>query len=283
MMTQLIKQANATGITASSVATVKIPTTGTHYALFLRPLSSGGADVSVANMKTAIGNMVLRINGEPIIEMTATFALDLQKYYGDAIGADNVAGIIPIFFAPYYLPNLLERQVYALGMRGVQTFTLDMNILSTANMASIDVFSEVTPEDRPLGQHIRIKKYPQNFSTTGDQEISTLPLEGPSVAYKALHIEAGSGTFVRVTVKVANYSIFDQVPLSLNQVLLERSGRNPQTGYYHVAFDKNNDLTSFLPMKGVQDFRQVINWTSAAPGNFNIYAEEIFGLNVVNN
>jgi hypothetical protein len=64
---------------------------------------------------------------------------------------------------------------------------------------------------------------------------------------------------------------------------LERSGRNPQTGYYHVAFDKNNDLTSFLPMKGVQDFRQVINWTSAAPGNFNIYAEEIFGLNVVNN
>jgi hypothetical protein len=280
MLTQLIKQANVTGITASAVATAKIPTTGTHYGLYLRCLAAGGTDVTAANIKTAIGNIVIRLNGEQIMEATATFFLDLQKFYGDQHSAGNVTGILPIFFAPSYLPSFAERSVYALGTANVQTFTVDMNILSTANMATIDVYSEISPEVRNVGQHIRIKKFPQNFSTTGDQEISTLPLEGASVGYKALHIEAGSGpgSFVRATVKLANYAIFDQVPVSLNNVLLQRSGRKEQSGYFHISFDRNNDLTSFLPMAGVQDFRIVINWVTTAPGNFNIYAEQIHGL-----
>lgn len=278
MLTQLIKQANVTGITASSVATAKIPTTGTHYALFLVPKAAGGTAVSVANMKTAIGNMVLRHDGEQIMEGTATFFLDLQKYYGDSFNGGNVAGCIPIAFAPSHFDNFSERQVFAVGTADLKSITLDMNILSTANMATIDVFSEVTPEVRPRGQHRRIKKFPQNFSTTGDQEITTLPLEGATVAYKALHIEAGSGTFDKVTVKVGNYAIFDQIQVALNQVWLNLTKRTPQTGYYHVDFGRNNDITSFLPMAGVQDFRQVISWITAAPGNFNIYAEQIHGL-----
>jgi hypothetical protein len=68
------------------------------------------------------------------------------------------------------------------------------------------------------------------------------------------------------------------VPVSLNTALLEKSGRTVQSGYYHIAFDLMNDLTSFLSMAGIQDFRQVITWKTAAPDNFNIYAEEIFGL-----
>lgn len=279
MLTQLIKQASATGITASSVATIKIPTTGTHYALWMNPLASGGTAVSVANMKTAIGNMVVRLNGEQIIEMTATFALDLQKFYGDSIVAGNVAGVLPIFFTPVTQPNFEARKVFAIGTANVQSFTVDLNILSTANMATIDVYSEVTPEIRNVGQHIRIKKFPQNFASTGDQEITTLPLEGATVGYKALHIEAGSGTFVRATVKVGNYAIFDQVPVAINTAVLARARRTTQTGYYHIAFDKNDALDSFLPMKGVQDFRQTINWSTAAPTNFNIYAEQIHGLN----
>lgn len=278
MYTQILKQANVSGISASSVATARIPTTGTHYALYLLPYASGGTPVSVANMKTAIGNIVVRINGEQILEATATFFLDLQKYYGDQANAGNIAGVIPIYFAPSYLATFAERSVFAIGTANVQSFTVDMNILSTTNMATIDVFSDVTNETRNVGQHIRLKKFPQSFATTGDQEIATLPLEGASVAYKALHIEAGSGTFVRTTVKVGNYSIFDQVPLALNQAILQRSGRKEQTGYFHVAFDKNNDLLSMLPMRGVQDFRVIINWSTAAPTNFNIYAEQIHGL-----
>lgn len=282
MLTQLIKQANVTGITASSVATARIPTTGTHYGLFLAPLSAASAAVSVANMKTAIGNMVLRHNGEQIMEGTATFFLDIQKYYYDAYsgGSANVAGMIPIYFAPAHFNNFAERQLFAVGTQDIQTMTLDINILSTTNMASINVFSEVTPEVRVRGQHIRIKKFPQSFATTGVQEIATLPLEGPTVGYKALHIELGTnpGVIADVTVKVGNYAIFDTVALPLVNVFGQAGRRVQQTAYYHVDFNKNNDITAFLPMAGVQDFRQNINWTTT-PTNYNIYAEEIFGLN----
>jgi hypothetical protein len=281
MLTQLIKQASATGITASSVATVKIPTGGTHYALLLAPKASAGTAVSVANMKTAIGNMVLKHNGEQVMEGTSTFFLDLQKFYGDSYGAGNVAGVIVIPFAPTHFTNFVERQVFAVGTKDIQSMTLDMNILSTTNMATIDVYSEVTPESRPRGKYLRIKKFSRTFASTGEFEISDLPLEGATVGYKALHITAGDGTFTSATVKVANFAFFDQVLTYINQVLLAAMGRTVQSGYYHIDFGKNNDITSFLPMAGVQDFRVLPNFATA-PNNFTIYAEQYADLDKSN-
>ncbi len=284
MLTQLIKQSNVVGIAASTVATARIPTTGTHYALILNCLQSGGTPVTIANIKTAITNMVLRHNGEQIMEMSSTVALDLQKYYFDSYtgGAANVNGVVPIPFAPYHFNNFEERRLFAVGTSDIQTMTLDITLsASLSTLSSIEVYSELSPEIRPRGQHIRIKKYPQSFATTGVQEIPTLPLEGPSVGYKALHIELGTGTGVAadVTLKVGNYAIHDQIKTAVNTVMCNFCRRTPQAAYSHVDLGKNNAITSFLPMAGVQDFRLLINWTTS-PTNFNIFAEEIFGLNV---
>jgi len=281
MLTQLIKQASATGITASSVATVKIPTGGTHYSIILAPKAAAGTAVSVANMKTAIGNMVLKHNGEQVMEGTATFFLDLQKYYGDAFSAGNVDGVIVIPVAPSHFTNFIERQVFAVGTRDIQSMTLDMNILSTASMAIIDVYSEVTPENRPRGKFLRIKKFSRSFASTGEYEISDLPHEGATVGYKALHITAGSGSFTSATVKVANFAFFDQVLTYINQSILAACCRTVQSGYFHIDFGKNNDITSFLPMDGVQDFRVLPNFATA-PNNFTIYAEQYADLDKTN-
>jgi hypothetical protein len=273
MLTQIIKQASATGITASSVATVKIPTGGTHYALILAPKAAAGTAVSVANMKTAIGNMVLKHNGEQVMEGTATFFLDLQKYYGDSYGAGNVAGVIMIPFAPTHFTNFVERQVFAVGTRNIQTLTLDMNILDTTNMATIDVYSELTPESRPRGKYLRIKKFSRTFGATGEHEVADLPLEGATVGYKALHITQGSGTFTSATVKIANFSFFDNVLTYINTAILAACCRTTQSGYFHIDFAKNNDITSLVPMGGVQDFRVLPNFATQ-PDNYTIYAEQ---------
>jgi len=283
MLTQLIKQANVVGIGANTTATARIPTTGTHYGLILNCLQSNGTAVSVANMKTAISNLILRHNGEQIMEGSATFFLDLQKYYFDAVtsGSANVAGVLPIQFAPSHFANFSERSVFAVGTQDIQTMTLDIALATLSTLSSIEVYSEISPEIRPRGQHLRIKKFPQSYATTGEQEISTLPLEGASVGYKALHIELGTGTGVAsyATVKVGGYAIFDQIKSAVNTVMSNLCGRTPQAAYTHIDFGKNNALTSFLPMGGVQDFRVLVNWTTS-PTSFNIYAEEIFGLNV---
>lgn len=283
MLTQFIKQSNVVGIAANTVATARIPTTGTHFGLLFNCLQSGGTAVTIANMKTAITNIIVRHNGEQIMEGSSTFFLDLQKYYNDAFtgGAANVNGVLPIPFAPNHFLNFEERRLFAVGTADIQTMTVDISLGTLSTLSSIEVYSEISPEIMNRGQHIRIKKYPQSFATTGVQEIPTLPLEGPSVGYKALHIELGTnpGVIADATLKIGNYAIHDQIKTAVNTVISNLCRRTPQAAYYHLDLGKNNAITSFLPMAGVQDFRLLINWTTT-PTNFSVYAEEIFGLKV---
>lgn len=280
MLTQIIKQPSVRGISAGAIATTEIPTTGTHHVLYLRCLTAAGVALTAAQIKADIGDIIIRLNGEQIIEASSTFLLDRQKYYGDAISADNVAGIIPIYFIRPHLPTHAGRAVTALGMLGMDSFTVDVKVTAVAQLASIEVLSEVDSTSRRLGQHIRVAKHPQSFATTGLQEISSIPRYGNDVAFMALHIEKNAGTFEKVTVKLGGNALFEDIDPNLNQVLLEAMKRTPQAAYFSVDFAKNNDLLALLPMAGVQDFRQQITWKTAAPTTFNIYSESIHGLNV---
>lgn len=280
MLTQLIKQPSVRGIAAGAVATVEIPTNGTHHATYLRCLTAAGVPLTRAQIIADIGDIIVRLDGEQIVEASATFLLDLQKYYGDGLGAGNVDGIIPLVWVRPHLATFPERIVTALGMANINSFTIDVKILGVAQLSSIDVISEVDATPRRLGQHVRITRHPQSFATTGLQEISTLPRWGNDVAYVAMHVEKNAGTFDKVTVKLGGNAIFEDIDPNLNQVNLVKMGRTPQAAYFSVDFAKNNDLLSLLPMAGVQDFRQQITWKTAAPTTFNIYAETIHGLNV---
>lgn len=282
MYTQIIKQASAVGVASSTTATIRIPTSGTHYGLFLFCKQASGAATSIANIKTSVGDIAVYHNGEQIMLATATFFLDMQKYYFDSYtgGAANVAGIIPIPFAPYHFQNFAERQIFAVGTANLQTITVNVSLNTLTNLSSIDVYSEVDPSLRNRGQHIRIKRYPQAFATTGTHEIPTLPLEGNTVGYKCLHIELGTNPGVSdyVTFKVGGFAIYDTVVNALNTVYSNFCGRTPQAAYTYVDFNKNNAITSYLPMAGIKDIRLLVDWTTQ-PTSYNVYAEEIFGLN----
>ena len=281
MMTQLLKKANMNGIAASAIATGVVPAEGTYYALYLVAKSAAGVFLTRAQILTDIGNIKCLINGEEIVNCDVEVLLDIQKYYGDQVNAGNVDGVIPIYFQRPHLATDAERSLFALGMNNVSSFTIEAAIDGVAVLATLEVFAELTNEVRNLGQHIRLLKYPQVFSTTGDQEVTTLPfLNDPTKAYVTLHINDSAGTITEVTVRVGGNAIFDRINNNLNQVLLEKTLRNPQTGYYHVDFARSNDLRGMLPMAGIKDFRQTINW-SVLPGNFNIYSETIHGLNVI--
>ncbi|MDD5692250.1 MAG: major capsid protein P2 [Candidatus Omnitrophica bacterium] len=281
MIRQLLKKANMNGIAAGAIATGVLPAEGTYYSVFLVAKTAAGVALTRAEILADIGNVKAMINGEEIVNCDVAVLLDLQKYYGDQIGAGNVDGIIPIYFERPHLATDAERSVFALGMANVSSFTLEAAIDGVAQLATLEIFAEVSNENRLLGQHVRLLKYPQSFAQTGDQEITTLPfINDASKAYLALHITAGAGTFNEVTVRIGGNAIFDRVGVNLNKVLLQKDLRNPQTGYYHVDFARPNDLKGLLPMAGIKDFRQTINWITAAPTNFNIYAETLHGLKV---
>lgn len=285
MLTRLIKQPSVRGIAAGAKATVEIPTTGTHLYLLLRCKTAAGAALTVAQMKAAINLITIRLNGVAKYEGTAKFFLDRQKYYGDAHGAGNVDGIIAIPYIRQHLPTLEGRMVTAWGMQDITSYTVDIDVVTVASLASIEVLSEVDMTPRRLGQHIEIRRHPFNFANTGLDEINSLPRFAKpgnlnDSGYLAMHIEAGNGTFSNVTVKVNNEDYFQEVDPNLNKVYLQSLKRTPQAGYFHIDFARNNNLLSLLPMSGVQDFRQQITWITAAPDNYNVYAETIHGLKV---
>lgn len=279
MFKQFRKHANLTGIASDCIASGKIPTVGTLYSMWLE---IWGVDASTrAEIIAQLTNISVKADGEEIISASPTFLLDLEKYYGDADGAGNVDGILPIFFARPHLPSDSERALYALGLADVDALTVEV-LCGTidAAISRISLHAIMTPEKRVMGQHVRIHKFPQNYATTGEQEISDLPRGGANEGYLAMHIEDNTGTISKVTVKRGFYPIFDQVPADMNNSYLAKHRRTRQTGYYHVDFGVSRDLTGFVPMANVKDWRTAITWTTAAPDNYNIYTERIFGLNI---
>lgn len=279
MFKQLKKQPNISGMASDATGTGEIPTTGTLYAIYLR------FDDDSTDVKSEINNIVVRLDGEEVVNATPTFLFDLQKYYGDAIGDGNKSTantecILPIYFTRPYLPSDSERSLFALGLADVDSVVVDIVCGTLVNVSSCEVFASMTPENRNLGQHIRIHKFPQNYATTGTQEITTLPKGGASVGYLAMHIEDNTGTIQQVSVKKGGYAIHDQVRDLLHQAELSHNFRTRQTGYYHADFSQSRDLRGFIPMAGVKDWRQEIVWITAAPNNYNIYTERIFGLNI---
>ncbi len=278
---QVKKLGGMRGIAAGAVTTAEIPAKGTHYEIYLYAKTAGGVALTRAQIIADIGDIILRVNGVQKLELSATQLLDIQKLYGDAEVAGNVDGVIPIFLYPRQLPSWVEKSVFAYGMADVQSFTIDVKITGVAQLSTLELWVATTDEVRPMGQHLMWRRFPQNFPTTGLNEISSLLKDDPTMAYKALHVSFTAGAIQDASVKVDGVLIHDQIPPNLNQVINEASARKFQAAYYTFAFDKVNDLNGMLKMNNVKDFRQQINWITAAPNNYNIIAEIVTGLKTV--
>ncbi len=277
------KLPDATGVAANSQATMVVPSIGTFYESRFEFLTAADAAVSVANIKSSVTAIKTRVDGDLILDATPTFLFDRQKYYTDKIGADNIAGVLPVDYAKTNITLPGERAQLALGTRGVDQIVHEFTLGTLAgSLAKISHTADVTVEDRPPGPHLRINQFPQTFGTTGVQEVVTLPKE-PGTGYTNIHIYSTAGTVVDVTLIVDGNEILDAVKLFTQQSRLERYGRNPQANYYHIDFGLMDELLGFLPMnrndgRVVQDLRLKINW-SVSPSNYTIFTERVYNLN----
>lgn len=274
------KLGSIAGVANGALLTADIPNRGTHYGIFLRAKTSAGVLLTAAEIKADIGLVTLRIKGEPKIEATSTELLMLQKHYGDADVASNVAGILPIFLTPRNLATWQEKRALAWGMKDVSSFTIEINLAaSLAQLASLELFTLSSDEDRNLGTHVMLRRFGLSHASVSDQEVTSLLKDTQDIAYKALFIsKPGSSTISGVSVKVDGSLVYDNVPEELNNVLIEDGNQKAQTGWYPVAFDKNGDLSGMLSMNGVKDFRPVISWATAAPNSYVLLAEIYAGL-----
>lgn len=279
-----------TGIGANQLATSVVPASGKYFDLLLRPLDSATA-VSVTNMIADITNLRALINGETIIDAPAEVLLMLQNYYygkNSSTGDVNTAGQLPLFFSKDFYRDAAQGDTLGLGMQDVDSFTLEADcgalVGTAAHVDKIEVRGNRIEIPSPISQHVRIQKFPQDFGSTGEEEITDLPRE-PNVGVLAYHIFYDDNTtdLTDVTV-IRNSSELIKVTAEDNNTLLEKAGRTPQfnasgNSIFTIDFALSNDLNGFFDMRGVQDLRLRLNWATAAPSNYTVYREAVFGLN----
>lgn len=279
MLGHRIKHANITGIANGAKVSGVIPATGVHTGLLLRCLASG-SEITVAQMKADILDVTIRLDGEEIVTADGTFLLARQQYYGARYGAANVNGILPIDYTRPYLATPAEQIRTALGMQGVDSYTIEIDLGAALTLDTIEVYSYRLAANRPLGEHLRIRRLPLNFSTiAGTHEITSMPgLRDNNIAYLAMHYYEATANcdFDQVTVIANDKKVHSEVPLALNQVMLEAAGRDPQSGFYHVDFALMNDYASRLRMGTIYDFRQEVTFSgTAAVGSYYTYLEQL--------
>lgn len=261
------------GVAAGARLTAKIPTTGKKYGFFLRGKTAGGVDLTAAQLNADVGDIIIRVNGEPKIEASCTELLMIQQYFGAAFVGNNVSGIIPIWLYPPDLATWDERKALGWGMNGVQSVTMEVSILGVAQLSTLELWELSSDEDEVMGTHLMIRRFPHTFAATGDQDISDLVNNQPDMAYKCVFIQKpGTSTITKVTCKVNNQLVYDQVPEPLNNVINQYGEHQVQAGYYCLDFAKIEDLRGMLPMKNITDYRQTITWATAAPNNYQMIA-----------
>ncbi len=280
MIPQLKKQANLTGIGAGAVCTLPLPADKVHHGLMLVCRKAAGAAMSRAEVIADVGDVVIRLGGDIKIEASATFLLDMFKYWHDKEGAFTIAGALPIL---YTRPNLIsapERALMAWGMKNVESYTIEVNITAVATLVTIEVWTLIEDATRNLGRHLCISRHPQTFAATGVQQLVTLPFGDSDIAILADHIGESTGDINSVIVKAGGNDIIDEVPMELNNMMLRHAGRTAQTDYFHLDYSVINDKAGFLPSGRLSSLRYDVEWEAGggAPGNYLVHREEIRGL-----
>lgn len=276
MFTYLKKEPDMQGIAAGQKATGRVWTRQNLYSIRLRCLTSGGVELTRAQILNDISDIVVRINGKTVIDCDADFLLDLQKYYGDAVSAGNVDGNIVIPFARRHLASFEERAVYAIGAKGVNDISIEAKVDAVAQLSKIEVFGEfdsATP--REIGTHVQIVRHNRTFGSTGIQQLTDLPFQDKAlVGYFAKHFRFSTATVEYATVKRDGIELFTQVAPKFMEAYLNEGLRKPQSGYFHIDYCRNNSRFAFLPGLA-QSLLVEMKWATGAPSNYVIFAETI--------
>lgn len=290
MLTFLKKQPSLQNIAANNVAFSNLVTGGKHHGCWLMFYGKP----TTAQLIAAVGDVVVKVNGKERIRVTATQLLALQALYGYDSGFTGVgsgssgAGIVatPLFipFAPYFMQSSAERSAWAWGTSNV-SITVEVNLAGTitgVSGAEVAVYSEIEPVDAPLGQHIGISKQIYSFAATGQQDISDIARRD-CIGLAALHLTYGAynggttSTISSCNIIYNGANIYDHVPFDMMRELCLKSAITPQTGLFTVAWIKDRNVGSFLPMSdAVTEFTVQPVWATTAPLGFTAIYEKLY-------
>lgn len=257
-MRKIVPLPSFSNVAEGSVATCNCPVGLTYEQIVLK---YGGTTFDPANMV----KIEVKVNGKAIIDMTGDQLVSLNKYYG----VPDSTGYVTLWFARPWMATVFESRLTSLGTSDVSTLSVHVTI-SGATSPTLEAHA-VQNAAQPLGLIAKIKQFPRAFSTTGQQEIDSLPKGGARIA--AFHLFKSDVSDVEVDVN--GVRVYD-LSKGVGSELESRYGRTPQdSAATHVDFLLDNDINNALALSGVQDFR--IRPTIDTVGSVNTVVEYLDG------
>ena len=252
-------------LTSNQNATLQIPAYGKIQSMLLQFVDSSGEPVTEAQIRAEIGNIRLTIGGRDVINASASKILDLYETLGVNVSEDaGVAGVMELNVGRLIYTDPAARDILGFGTADVNSIQIQVTAGTLSNIASVEAVTTRQNVNENLGAFCRFINYPQNFNSTGDNTVDTLPRDIKSSYLLAMVDDGASGTITHGEARVNSAVLVERCPLNVNKVILSNDRFKQPSGYFVYAFN-DGAFTTNLPMKGVSDFR-LVNTFGVAPG-----------------
>lgn len=279
-MRDTLKLKNFSQQTAGNRATVDLPIGNIIHDVHLLFMTTAGALMTVAQMKSWVKNIKLILNGKLVQEFKKADYLFEQNGTNGA-QYDPVAGHMKLYFSEPWRRSWEGEEFAGLGTGGLTTAVLEVEFDAAAVNPSVIGWASLDRMNRSVYK-LPIKKVRTfNFApaAAGTTQFDKLP-QGPDIYYQRVHFK--SALITAVSLVLDRNAKFEAVPLSIVAERFRNRGMVLQPNTYTMAFDDTQQLTDqvatfYQDAKGqfagkIQDFR--IDATASGAGNVDVIVEE---------
>ncbi|NRB42984.1 MAG: hypothetical protein HRU20_31710 [Pseudomonadales bacterium] len=262
-MRKIVKMSPFTNVVGGGTATLSLPIGLTYDKIHFQCFAGNKAHVE--RLEVEVDGKVIQTYERGGVQIN-----ELNKYYGRILND----GAFTLYFNRPELNELSDQRMFGLGTVGVKMVTIKVK-LAAVLPANFELNSTATmSEPKPMGAITKIRSFPKTFSTAGELDIDSLPMNGARIA--AVHLYKAEADINKCRVLLNNVEVFE-ASAAVNVDILQEEFRDCTEGkYFHIDFMKEGDAAQSLITAGVHDLR--IKPDIATSGQIDVLVEYIDGL-----
>lgn len=249
---------------ANTILTFNVPSFDTIDDIMLE-FSNSGAASTTANIKSSVGKIALNINGEQVINTTATRLFDFYSMLGNEVQqTSRPANVLNLNIGRllFLLPE--NEDYFAWGCSNINTIQVQVYCNGTVTgVTDCNLITERRPVQSVLGAYVKLISYPQSMSAAGVSTVDTLPRDSNEAYLSVMASQETGGTIASGECVVNGVNIYDNISKAVNDMVVSSRDYAPVSGYFNYLF-ADRSRRGFLPMMGVTELRLKTNF-SAAP------------------
>ena len=261
-----------TGIGASQIAVVKIPTGATDGEISIE-CTAAGTGLTRAQVESMLTQWRLVLSGVEKFSISGKDLCAITEFYRTTAIGDTGYVVIPL--ERLWMSELAGKFNPMYGTVGETSLQIEITQDATSTCDAIKAWVRIANSVETLGSHIRLVKLQPNIGSTGVYSYLDLP-KNPNELLVALHLAVPVvANLTNIAYIADNVRLVDTTPGLLNTLYrLTDPNRTPQTAklYVHLDFTNRGIFGDAVPLTMAQQILE-LTFANAAPNGISVIAE----------